>query len=629
MLRAVCGSAQCALVVAVVGMLLFFHPARSSFWCSEGGAEGVWWWCHMSAYAGGAIMRRFVVLCLVVFVQVLLVVTPAAAHAVLVRSEPPAGATLARAPEVVVLEFSEDVDARFSRIQLFNSRRAAMPEGMGVVNPSAPRVLRLALSSLPKDSYTAVWRVRSAADGHITEGILPFGVGVAASAGSLVPALGAIDPATEPLDPLTVVVRWFNLVVLTLMLGGVPFGLLVWRPLVCAAPSTPAVIGFDDALTRVIRRLLVGSGGLFLLTSVVFLLTQAAAAADVPVSQTFGLPVMQVLAGRSGQLWFVRVALVIAIGVVGWRLPSVSQRSVGRWWGTLALGALVGLTFSLTSHSGAVPQGVAVAVALDWVHIAAMVTWLGGLVPLLWVIARLRSASEQVVPLAGLVGRFSLVAAICVGVLVFSGFASSLMQIGRLDLLPTTTYGRALLVKLGLFGVVLGFAGLNLVVFSPRLRTATDRLIRMFRCSVWAEVCIGAFVLMAVAGMTSVAPSKVAWEAHERQGVVERVVVADVELVLRIAPARIGDNEFAVDVTDHRPGASSAMTRMLLRFDMLGMDMGPLQTEAQLVAGQRYTTRGNFVSMAGRWHVEVVLRRAGFDDVRHMFDVDIVRPPDQ
>ena len=29
--------------------------------------------------------------------------------------------------------------------------------------------------------------------------------------------------------------------------------------------------------------------------------------------------------------------------------------------------------------------------------------------------------------------------------------------------------------------------------------------------------------------------------------------------------------------------------------------------------------------MGGRWHIEVVLRRAGFDDVQHTFEVDIVR----
>jgi copper transport protein len=98
-----------------------------------------------------------------------------------------------------------------------------------------------------------------------------------------------------------------------------------------------------------------------------------------------------------------------------------------------------------------------------------------------------------------------------------------------------------------------------------------------------------------------------------------------VGLTLRIAPAQIGDNEFAVDVADARPGAAAAPTRVLLRFEMQGMDMGKLETPAQPTGAQRYTARGSFTSMGGRWHVEVLLRRAGFDDVRHTFEVDIVR----
>jgi len=96
-------------------------------------------------------------------------------------------------------------------------------------------------------------------------------------------------------------------------------------------------------------------------------------------------------------------------------------------------------------------------------------------------------------------------------------------------------------------------------------------------------------------------------------------------MTLRIAPAQIGDNEFAVDVSDRRPGAAAAPTRVLLRFDMQGMEMGKTQTEAAAAGGERYTARGSFTSMGGRWHIEVVLRRAGFDDVRHTFQVDILR----
>ncbi len=178
---------------------------------------------------------------------------------------------------------------------------------------------------------------------------------------------------------------------------------------------------------------------------------------------------------------------------------------------------------------------------------------------------------------------------------------------------------------MGLFGLLFLLGALNLGILSRRLRASGNQLARPFGRSVRAELALGALLLLAVGAMTSVAPSKTAWDAHERLGLMQEAKEGDVDLVLRVAPAQIGDNEFAVDVTDKRPGAQSAPSKVLLRFDMVGMNMGILQTDTQTTDKQRYTSRGNFTSMGGRWNVEVVLRRAGFDDVRHTFSLNIVR----
>jgi copper transport protein len=236
-----------------------------------------------------------------------------------------------------------------------------------------------------------------------------------------------------------------------------------------------------------------------------------------------------------------------------------------------------------------------------------------------------RRAPEQALPLAILIPRFSWVALPCVVTLALTGLYSYLLHIGQLDLLAATTYGRALLIKTGLFGLLFLLGALNLLILSPRLRASGNRLARAFGRSVRAELVLGALLLLAVGAMTSVAPSKTAWDAHERLGLMQEAKEGDVDLVLRVAPAQIGDNEFAVDVTDRRPGAQSAPSKVLLRFDMVGMNMGVLQTDTQTTDKQRYTSRGSFTSMGGRWNVEVVLRRAGFDDVRHTFSLDIVR----
>jgi copper transport protein len=311
--------------------------------------------------------------------------------------------------------------------------------------------------------------------------------------------------------------------------------------------------------------------------------------------------------------------------VLAWRLPPAGRGATWPWWLGLTLGGGVLLTFSLNAHGAAEAQGAVIAAALDWLHLAAMVAWLGGLIPLAMTIGVARRVSEGILSLRVLIPRFSRLAAPCVAILTFTGIYAYILHVNSLDLLEATTYGRALAIKLGLFGLLLLLGGLNLFILSPRLRARGNHLARAFARTVRIEVLLGIVLLLAVGVMTSVAPSKTAWDAHERQGLAQSASLNDVDLTLRIAPAVIGDNEFAVDVSDRRPGATAAPSKVLLRFDMLGMEMGQLQTEAISTDQQRYTARGSFTSMGGRWQIEVLLRRAGFDDVRHTFEIDIVR----
>lgn len=50
----------------------------------------------------------------------------------------------------------------------------------------------------------------------------------------------------------------------------------------------------------------------------------------------------------------------------------------------------------MSGHSASLPNGAALAILLDWLHIMAMVAWLGGLVPLVIAIVIARRTSEAV-----------------------------------------------------------------------------------------------------------------------------------------------------------------------------------------------------------------------------------------
>jgi putative copper export protein len=226
----------------------------------------------------------------------------------------------------------------------------------------------------------------------------------------------------------------------------------------------------------------------------VFFVVQAAVAANVPLTQAIGAPALQLLRGRSGLLWLARISLTLLIMLIGWHAPPIGQGATRHWWVALVLAGAALLTFSLSGHSAALPDAAAIAVALDWLHIMAMVAWLGGLIPLFLAIGIARGASERVLSLRPLIPRFSRLAMICVTILTLTGVYSYLQQINNLDLLATTTYRQAFALKLGLFGLLLVLGAVNVFYLSPRMRATGNHLARAFGRSVRLELVEGALL---------------------------------------------------------------------------------------------------------------------------------------
>ncbi len=534
------------------------------------------------------------------------------AHANLIRSEPSTGTVLERAPEVVVLEYSEALDPALTAVKLLDASSHVVAAGPGVIDPAEPQVLRLRLPPLPEGTYSAVWKARSLIDGHVTNGSVGFSVGVSSPPASLLPPPGTPDPATALPAPADALVRWLSYLAAAVTMGSLLFGLFVWRPAVRRWKGQSEEI--EVYTTRLLRKLaLVGICGLAL-ASLGLAIVQAAEA---------GAPLWQLLSGRTGALIGMRLALLAVLALLVRRLPSSGAGRAGRWWVASAMGAGMLLTFSLQSHTAAFDSWL--ALTLDWVHLIAMTAWLGGLLPLSVLVRPTETRREL---LAVLVPRFSIVALTSVGMLSVTGLYSAILHVRTLDALVTTSYGQALSVKVGLFALLIGLGAINLLVLSPRLRHMSRMAADGLRRTVRLELSIGMLVLLAVGVLTGVSPAFEALEARRRQGWLESVQVGDVQLALRVAPARVGENEFGIDhrslvttTDDHQSHAATAESAVLLRLSMLDHDMGTTQIETTTRDGLRYTARGSYLTMGGRWQVEVIVRRPEFNDVRHTFDL--------
>lgn len=534
--------------------------------------------------------------------------TPAHAHAQLVRATPAPGSVLAQAPAEIRLDFSEALDASFSRVSVVDATGATVVAGPGAIPGAQPQTLQVVLPALPAGTYSAVWRARSAVDGHTTTGVVAFAIGVTNQAVSQLPPPGTPDPATMLPTPSDTLTRWASYLSATVLAGCPLFAVLVWGP---ASRRRTAQPGAGD-VTGILRRLLCAAGIAGMIATVGTIIGQATEAADGPVT---GATLGAVLGGRTGLLLLARLGLLALLLSMTWWLHSLHPRMRRRWWLAAAVGSGVLVTFSVQGHSAA--RGDWLGVVLDWVHLVAMAAWLGGLVPLVMVLwwARTDRALLRVV-----VACFSGVALVSVATLTLTGLYLAWVQVGSLQALLPTTYGRALLVKLGLFALLIGLGALNLLVLAPHLGWRSGRSLRR---TVGVELAVGSVLLLAVGVLTGVAPAGTALDLQHQQGVIGTIRQQGVDFMLRVAPQQIGDNEFGVDVLDRRVGAVTVPAQVVLRVTMAGHSMGTTEVATTTTDGRRYTARGSYLAMAGPWQIEVIVRRAGFDDVRHTFVVPL------
>ncbi len=134
---------------------------------------------------------------------------------------------------------------------------------------------------------------------------------------------------------------------------------------------------------------------------------------------------------------------------------------------------------------------------LDLLHVTAAALWIGGLIALAFVAPRDGAPPEL---LAAAARRFSTLAVAAVAILALTGVARALSELSAVSQLWTTGYGRAILVKTGLFAVLLGLGAAS----RSRVSAGNARL----RGLMLAELAFLLGIVVAVAVLTSLRPGR-------------------------------------------------------------------------------------------------------------------------
>jgi copper transport protein len=552
------------------------------------------------------VTRRMRIALVVVAVAAALALPAVAwAHAVLVRTTPLPSSVVNQPPALVLLTYSEAVEPRFAVVSVTNAAGQQQIAGSPRRSAADPKTLVVPLRRLSQGWYLVYWRVVSV-DGHPVRGAFTFAVGPNPGPAPQFPVPSISETAATPR-----LVTARAIVFLSVMAA---IGLFILR----IATARPVVRRVSESRLRAVSVAFGIAAVIALIATPVYVVM---ATAQFALRSVFDLgnvlPLLRDSAFGRGlldlELTFALFVLAAALALWVDR-PERAQRSIAELLASVGALLAAGATLLIPGLSGhaaqASPRGL--SVALDWLHLVAGSIWLGGLIGLLvlwWSLPVARRVAGFMV----CVPRFSNTAFVSVLVLIGSGVGAALIHVPTFSSLWQTSYGQALLVKIGLLGAALLLAQVNLLRTRPRLAASRDRpelgtgAAELLRKLVSGEVLLVAGAVVAAAVLSSLPPPAKALasvgSAIARVGpgpVTEVVTKNGYRIELRVTPNRAAaPNTFSIRVT--KDGEPVRHATVIAGFAMLDMEMGIQKYVLPELSPGLYERAAPALVMVGHW----------------------------
>jgi copper transport protein len=512
--------------------------------------------------------------------------TSASAHAGLLSSDPAAGARLGATPEAVRLSFSELPEASLSEIRVLGPGGA--PEQLSRPrSPSGdPLTLEVPVRRLGRGVYTVSWKILSAIDGHATDGTFAFGVR-ASPAG----AAATESATTQSSSRFELLARWIFLLGVVALIGGAVAGVARFG----------GTSGSDLALAA--------GGWAGAVAGLLLLAAAQRAIAGSSLGALLDTSVGGALIWRAAGLGAAGLALLVA-----WRVPRRRRVALG----VAALGALGAIVAHVEGgHAAAGDWSSPITVAAQTAHFAAAGIWFGGLAALLLGFRGAHSAAREKA-----VRRFAVAALASLLIVFATGTLRAVDELASWGDLLTSGYGRAVLAKIGLIGLIAAIAARNRRRDVPAATPDFEPLRRRSKL----ELALAVAAVAVAALMGTLAPPVSG--GTERAGL--SVSGADFGTTTRVelttASDEPGPNLFTVGIEDYDSGDPMAVDGVSLRFTPLDDPWVP-SSSLSLAQGpdEAYVGSGPNLAFDGRWGVDVLVERSG-DAVEIPLELDLPVP---
>lgn len=528
------------------------------------------------------------------------------AHADLLSSNPAADSVLDTSPAEIVLTFTEPVDPTDEAIRIVTADSTPIELGPIDQDRGSASLTVVIPGELADGSYVVAWSVVSA-DSHPIRGAFMFSVG-APSAGAD-DLLGDMldDTSTEPGSDIWLTVgRFASYLGIAALVGTVAAAVIL-------APSRLA--------GRRLANVLFAAGYLAMAGTIVMISAQA------NLIGTSFADWFAVTDTRSGRWWLARLVIVATLtGLIPWR-RLLDRRPVQVAATVTSLGLFAVVAAGGHSVSG---RWVGAALAATVVHLAAMALWVGGLVLIVLVVDRPSTFATAT--------RFSPLALGAVVALAATGVVNGLRQVGGLDTLFDSSYGRWLIVKLAVVAIVVTVAAVSRWL----VRNTGSLVLSAQPASVGAAAAtplsddqplrrtlileiVGMIVILATtAGLTGATPPRQAAAATAVDASVS-VVRDDQVAQIDLLPAVTGGTTMHVTITSPA-GSLNPADEITVTAELPAQQVGPLDILTFPAGPNHVTTNEANFPIPGQWTITVTARYGEFDQVVFTAEMAITNP---
>ncbi|MBT4326869.1 MAG: copper resistance protein CopD [Candidatus Nitrosopelagicus sp.] len=539
----------------------------------------------------------------------------ASAHPFLLDSEPGQGQNAPAGTMQVITNYSEAVEIGFSELKVYDANGNQIDNRDTAYNDGETSLI-VTTQPLEDGVYTITSKVLSKVDGHLVQAAIVFGVGDVKIDSSLLETQESSETTFIPES----IARFPGLVGQTIVLGGVIVSITIWSS---QQTRFREVFGEIHEQFKVKFSKIIGYGVIATFASNFIMLGV----------QTWRLEVspLEVIGTTFGTTWLIRMIItIIIIGIWFW-MEKKKEISIKGQIPLLVASLILIATTTMMGH-GASTELEAPWI-LDYTHNLLSSIWIGGVIFFAFVvlptIAKIDNSIKEKITLS-LIPRFSGLFIIAIGILIITGPTLLWFLDDNVGSLTESTYGKLILIKIGIAAIMIAFGGLYQVKF---LKNTHDfeklDISKKISKPLKFEAGLGIVLLAVVALLVnSSLPAGEIQSADAIQGTFgyqSSLFSENAKFDVKVLPAGIGSNTISVIISSFDDKPLEDISGLKIKVSNPQKNIAPIEAEVIEDAQNsiiKYSADTTF-GFAGNWQIELEAQRVENSNENVIFNIQI------